>query len=209
MKFKKLMVAVAISTIALLAVGCSSDSGSGETATPPADQGAGTEVAGDTMMEGFAEQPILLTSAGQSADVEMIKVVLDREALSYTMDNMATADTLGENKTLVVAIGGSSKGLGAAGIDADQEIDRVTKLIDAAKENGMSVIALHTGGEARRGDLSDRFVEPVVSKADYTIVVKDGNKDNLFNTLAGKYSNGLYLIDGIADASAPLKAAFK
>ena len=123
----------------------------------PASSAAGSTATGSTatvegLKEAIAEQPALLTSVGQSADVEMVKVMMDKAELKYSIDNMSDGSDLGDAKTLVLAIGGSSKGLGAAGIDADQEIARVEKLINAADEAGLTILALHIGGEARRGD---------------------------------------------------------
>lgn len=161
------------------------------------------------LKEAFAEQPILLTSVGQSADVEMVKVMVEKDELSYTMKSLAKPEDLGDNKTLVLAIGGSSKGLGAAGIDADQEIARVKELIEAADTNGMSIIAVHIGGEARRGDLSDKFIAPCFEKADYAIVVKDGDKDGLMNGLAAKAEIPMDVVDSMGNVVTPLKAAFK
>ena len=60
--------------------------------------------------------------------------------------NITGADLPDDCKTLILAVGGSSKGLGAAGIDADQELARTDALISAAKEKGIIVLALHTGG---------------------------------------------------------------
>ena len=43
--------------------------------------------------------------------------------------NITGADLPDDCKTLILAVGGSSKGLGAAGIDADQELARTDALI--------------------------------------------------------------------------------
>lgn len=85
----------------------------------------------------------------------------------------------------MIVIGGSSKGLGAAGISADAELERTKALLAEAKKRGMKIIGLHVGGEARRGELSDRFINEVVPSCDYFIVVEEGNKDGLFTKLCG------------------------
>ena len=157
----------------------------------------------------MAEQPILLTSVGQSADVEMVKTLFKKINIDPTTDHLATADSIGNAKTLVLAIGGSSKGLGAAGIDADQELARVAKLVDAAKAKGLTIIAMHTGGQTRRGELSDKFIKPAFEKADYAIVVADGDKDGLMKGLAASESIPMNTIDKITDVPDVLKAAFK
>ena len=128
---------------------------------------ANTEVSGLT--EAIAEYPALVTSGGQSADYQMIATVMEKQGMEFTTNNLATSADLGDAKTLIVVVGGSSKGLGAAGIDADGELERLDELMTAAKDAGLSIIAMHTGGEARRGDLSDKFITPVFNMADYAI----------------------------------------
>lgn len=201
---KKNLVAFAL-VFALLAVMTACN---GSSAASPASA-AESVAAVEGLKEALAEQPILLTSVGQSADVEMVKVMVEKNGLTCTMKNLASSEDLGENKTLLLAIGGSSKGLGAAGIDADQEIARVKALIEAADAKGMSIIAVHIGGEARRGELSDKFIAPCFEKADYAIVVKDGDKDGLMNGLAAKAGIPMDVVASMGEVLAPLKAAFK
>lgn len=205
MKKKLLAVVLAMAAAASLAA-CG---GSGSTTAASSAAPAAQEIKIEALKEAFAEQPILLTSVGQSADVEMVKVMIEKNELTYTMKALATPDDLGDNKTLLLAIGGSSKGLGAAGIDANQEIERVKKLIAAADEKGMSIIAVHIGGEARRGELSDKFIAPSFEKADYAVVVKDGDKDQMMSKLASDAGIPMALVASMGEVVAPLKAAFK
>jgi hypothetical protein len=159
----------------------------------------------------IADKPAFLTSAGQSADVEMAKVLLDRAKLPYKADAQAKAGALKASgaKTLVVAIGGSSKGLGAAGVSADAELARIKSVIADARKLGMKVIGLHIGGEARRGELSDAFVREVVPLCDYVIVVAEGNKDGLFGKLCAAAKIPLDSVEKISKAVDPLAKAFK
>ena len=133
--------------------------------------------------------PILMTSAGQSADVQMFSTIAKKSGVESTARELVEADSLaaGEYQTLVVVVGGSSKGLGAAGIDADQELQRVNAVVEKLKDSCTIVVA-HIGGDARRGELSDRFINAVVPAADYLIVVESGNQDGLFTQLAEQHA---------------------
>lgn len=157
----------------------------------------------------IAAQPALLTSVGQSADVEMAKVLMTRMKLSFTKDSGIKAQALASSnaKTLVVVIGGSSKGLGAAGISADAELERTKALLSEAKKLGMKIIGLHIGGQARRGELSDRFINAAVSMCDYFIVVAEGNEDGLITKLCGT-KIPLDSVEKISQVGVPLAAAF-
>lgn len=156
----------------------------------------------------IAARPAFLTSVGQSADVEMVKVLMDRAGISYKADVKAQAAALAPSgaKSLVLAIGGSTKGLGAAGISAEAELARAKAVIAEAKKLGMKIIGLHVGGEARRGELSDKFVVAATPLCDYVIVVADGNKDGLFTKLCAKST--LDTVDKISKAGDPLARAF-
>lgn len=177
-------------------------------AAPDAPQGnVATEVAGLT--EAFAESPILVTSGGQSADYQMIGTVMGKVGMDYTTNNLATSADLGDAKTVIVVVGGSSKGLGAAGIDADGELDRLTELLDAADAAGLNIIVMHTGGSARRGDLSDKFITPVFGYADYAIVVAAGDEDGLMQGICTEKSIPMDLIGSISEVATVLPAAFK
>lgn len=202
---KKIISLLLACLMALSMVAC------GETETPAAPDapqgGAATEVTG--LSEAFAESPILVTSGGQSADYQMIATVMGKVGMDFTTNNLATSADLGDAKTLIVVVGGSSKGLGAAGIDADGELARLTELLDAADAAGLNIITMHTGGTARRGDLSDKFITPVFGYADYAIVVAAGDEDGLMQGICAEKSIPMDVIGSISEVATVLPAAFK
>ena len=158
----------------------------------------------------IAEKPALLTSIGQSADLEMVKVLLGRAKIQFTADPLVKSTGLpGAAKTLILSVGGSSKGLGAAGISSEDEIARTKALIKRARELGMKIIVIHVGGEARRGALSDAFIELCAPAGDLVIVVADGDKDGIFGKLAAPTQIPVVKVEKITAAGAPLAAAFK
>ncbi|MCX7028225.1 MAG: DUF6305 family protein [Spirochaetes bacterium] len=159
----------------------------------------------------IADKPVFLTSAGQSADIEMVKVLLDRSKIEYKADAMAKTGAIkaAGGKTLLIAIGGSSKGLGAAGVSQDVELARVKEIVAEAKKLGIKIIGVHVGGEARRGELSDGFIAAIVPLCDYVIVVAEGNKDGLFTKLCAQAKIPLDSVDKISKVGDPLLKAFR
>jgi hypothetical protein len=153
------------------------------------------------------EQPALITAVGQSADAQMTNVLFKRNNLRFTLSNMAKPDDLAGVKTLVLVIGGSSKGLGAAGINAEQEAKRTAALIDAAKAAGIRIMALHIGGESRRGDLTDRYIPLCTGPAEYAIIVESGDADKVFaKAMEGKFLDYAKNVGSVAPL---IKKAFK
>jgi|LFRM01.2.fsa_nt_gb hypothetical protein len=172
-----------------------------ETAAPVADAPATQEA------PSFVG-PYVLTSAGQSADFQMVKTMLKMNKVeNFTEDALLKPETMPEGVgTIIIVIGGSSKGLGAAGIDAEQELERIDSVVKYAAEKEIPILAMHIGGAARRGELSDKFIEPVVAVAQACIVVEEANlSDDLFGELGEKYEVPMTLIQKKSDGATALK----
>jgi hypothetical protein len=152
---------------------------------------------------------VAITSVGQSPDGVMVRVLTRKLGIETDYDALMKSDALGADlKVLIAVIGGSSKGLGAAGIDKEEEIARAVTLVEAAKGKNIKTLVMHVGGEGRRGELSDLFVRAVTPLGDRVVVVKSGNADNLFGTLKAP-SADLIEVENIQAAAVPLEATLK
>ena len=158
----------------------------------------------------FADKPAVLTSLGQSADLEMVRVLLTRAGIPFRADTVIQAGDLNSaDKTLILVIGGSAKGMGAAGISQEQEMNRTQALVRRAKELNMSIIALHIGGSARRGPFSDELIRFAIPLADHVIAVSEGNGDGIFTNLTNQARVPLNIVDRISAVGTPLAATFR
>lgn len=130
------------------------------------------------------QHPILVTSAGQSADDMILKVMLERQfGVEVARESLATPEHLEGKNTLALVVGVSNKGLGSAGINLDQEIDRIKSLLEAAIENDLYVLLVHIGGPSRRGAGSDQVAGIVGAFANKIIVTEESNQDAFFDNL--------------------------
>ncbi|MDR0841254.1 MAG: DUF6305 family protein [Christensenellaceae bacterium] len=204
---------VCIAMVAALSA-CGSQTPAAEVAPPAvpgeaqaAGEAAAEEAAPAAVFDKVGEEPFYLTSVGQSADVSMVAKLLDNAGVTYSLEPTAQATDIAPAKTIIVAAGASSKGLGAAGISTEDEIKRGEEVLKAAKENGATIIALHIGGNARRGELSDNFTDLVFDYADYIIMTKNGDEDGKYVKFAADNGIPITFVDGITDCVAPLKAA--
>jgi hypothetical protein len=154
------------------------------------------------------DQPVLITSAGQSAEVQMASVLAKRAELDFTLSKMATAQELEGIRSVCLVIGVSLKGLGAAGLDMAQEKERITSLLEAAKEKNIPVLCLHLGGEQRRGQQSDSMIKEFLPYARMAMIVKSGNQDGLFNSICDPKGILLVEVEKTVDILGPLKEAF-
>jgi hypothetical protein len=160
--------------------------------------------------------PVLTTSAGQSTDVTTLNIVLDEAAITYDYCDVPTPEMLADGvglggresgpgfhveittdlekypagtpyKAVIFAIGASLKGMGASGLTLDAEEARLKKLIALCKQKKIFVMAVHIGGESKRGPAgsdNERMIDAVAPLADYIVVTKDSNKDGRFTKLA-------------------------
>lgn len=140
-----------------------------------------------------AEVPILLTSCGQSPGVGMISVILRKVGVAYDLNPLAAAADLKAKpyKTLIIVMGASLKGMGAAGIAIEDELKRASVLIEEARKLKIKIIGAHVEGMKRRaqgaeaGDTTDeQTIDAVAVKSDILLVWKDGNEDGRFTAIA-------------------------
>lgn len=150
---------------------------------------------------------IALTSVGQSPDAMMVRVVL-RNVLKLNPDFNAlmTAQDIGDAKIIVAVVGGSSKGLGAAGINQDDEVARAKALLQGAKDKGVKILIMHVGGAGRRGTLSDLFITEASPYGDAFIVVDGGNDDGIFTRIADSLNASIKTAPNVKSTGEPLKA---
>lgn len=148
---------------------------------------------------------VALTAVGQSPDAMMVRVVLKSLKVPADYDALLQPEGLEGQKILVAVVGGSSKGLGAAGIDKDQEAARAQTLYAKAAELGMKVLVMHVGGEGRRGTLSDLFISGSVPAADAVILVDGANSDGLFDKLTEPKKTPILTAPNVKSTAEPLR----
>lgn len=154
------------------------------------------------------DQPVLISSAGQSADVKLVQMLAQRQKLDARTVPMATSADLEGIKTLIIVPGFSSKGLGAAGVSQQQEMDRVKALVNAANTINIPIIMVHVGGNARRQGQSDAFNKFIAENSKYMIVVRQGDEDGFFSDISKAKGLPLMLVDKISDTATPIGNLF-
>jgi len=155
------------------------------------------------------DQPLLITSVGQSPDVQLAVVLAKRAGLEHALVKMATDKDLGGAKTIALVLGASLKGLGAAGVDTAKEKARVKALLAEAARRKVPVLGLHLGGDQRRGELTDEFVAEFLPAAKMAVIVKSANKDGLFTKVCRAGNIPLIEVEKTADAAEVLRTVFR
>ncbi|MFO7573765.1 MAG: DUF6305 family protein [Bacteroidales bacterium] len=153
-----------------------------------------------------AEQPVMLTSCGQSPGPVRLRIFMQRLKLDFEYKEMATAQDLisAKNagkpfKSVIIVTGASLKGMGAAGVSVDDELERTAELIAEARKQGMTVIGSHIEGMARRsagasaGDNSDELsIDAVCPNSDMMIIKNEGDEDGRFTAISRSKNIPMY-----------------
>jgi len=156
------------------------------------------------------EQPVIVTSAGQSPGALQLTVVAKMAKIEHTFEKLLDADQFEAEtyKTLIIVVGASGKGLGAAGIEIDAEFQRVVLLAQKAKEHGTKIILGNLEGESRRGTSSDEILLALAPYADALFAKVDANQDNLFTKISEERSIPLKLFEKTVDLVVVLNEFF-
>jgi len=169
-----------------------------------------------------AKPPVLLTSCGQSPGPAIIKVVLQKIGIPFELMPLATAADLQKKKeagqpfgSVIIVMGASLKGMGAAGISIDDEIKRIKALIQEAKKQGLTIIGAHVEGMKRRaqgasaGDTTDeQSIEAVAPEANILLINKEGNADGRFTQIARSKHIPLVEVEKNLDLTTELSKIF-
>jgi len=169
-----------------------------------------------------AELPVLVTSCGQSPGPVYLRVFLNRLGYDFEFNTLATVQDMAARrqagtpfKSLIIVTGASRKGMGAAGVSIEQELDRAAELIAEARRQGMAVIGAHIEGMERRaqgaapGDNTDEVsIDAVMPNADILLVLKEGDEDGRFTAISTDVGIPMILFDKLTDLSDVLQRVF-
>ena len=174
------------------------------------------------------ELPVLITSCGQSPGPAMLKVIFMRAKLvhdpvAYEISELATAEDIKASKesgtpfkTIIIVMGASLKGMGAAGISIEDELSRTEALIAEAKNQGITVIGSHIEGMKRRaqgasvGDTSDeQSIDAVAPFSDILLIHQEGNSDNRFSIISEEKNIPLIEVEKNLDLISEIQKLFQ
>ncbi len=155
-----------------------------------------------------AKGPVLVTSIGQNLAAYQVQLMLARTDVAFDYDPLGGVDLLEGKGTVLMAVGASVKGFGAAGITIEDELGRARTLAETARENDQLVIIVHATGKEGRDSLSNRLIEGVAPLADLLLGRQDGNDDGLFSDIAAEHEIPLVTFGNVVNLVATFKELF-
>ena len=164
------------------------------------------DVYGDELMT--FDCPFLLTSAGQGPGSKQLRLLINMSK-EFTLgsdfyledETPARIEEInsGNYEVLIAVIGTTDKGLGASGVTFEEEYEYVQESIDAAKAQGMKIIAVHIEQDKRAPEIptngNERLIDLVCPQADWMIVCRTSNPDGRFDKIKEDYGVPLTVVN--------------
>ncbi len=157
-------------------------------------------------------EPAVVTTCGQSPGALMVKVMCDEVKVQCVQADLLKPEQLagGNFKTLIVTMGTSLKGMGAAGVNVDSELKRTRAVLAEARRLKLTIVGIQLEGPSRRTDQTDEAsIRTVAPESDLLIIRSDVNGDGYFTRVAAEKKIPLILIKEALDVKALLPVLFK
>ena len=178
------------------------------TPTPtPTPGGVDSTISDESLKNILGTGKLYVTCIGQANDYKQVANLLTAanglgmDASTITVNNLLTADKVEDGSTVIIAVGNSGKGLGAAGVDVASETQRANDF--AAKKDKINLIVTHTGGRNRRGESSDPVIHTMFAAAKVAMYTTGGNTDGKLAVFAAGVPH--YEYSGLAKMIASFK----
>jgi hypothetical protein len=145
-------------------------------------------------------EPVLITPLGQNPDGLMIKVVLSKIGIKNDYLELASSEDLNNKDyhSVVMTVGVSYKGLGAMGLNYDDEISRTRKLVGEALKKDCPIICVYLWGSLGREKRMDQIIKLIAPYSACMIIKETGGKDKYFAEIAHNHQIPLIIVDNLA-----------
>jgi hypothetical protein len=157
----------------------------------------------------FPKEPVLITSLGQNPDGLMVRVVLGKIGIENDYLELASdADLSRHYLSVVMTVGVSYKGMGAAGLNYNDEINRTRKLVSEAVKKDCPIILVYLGENPWREKRTAKLIELVAPHSSYIIIKENNGKDKYFTEIAQEYKITLITFDNLTQLENIFKNIF-
>lgn len=157
----------------------------------------------------IAEETVLITSAGQSADTYIVKDLANDLLIHNYFMPLATHNDLSKTNSVIIVFGYSDVSASYQNLTVAAELDRLKMLILGAKKEQKPIVGIFIGDKQRRDFKTDQLLTALVSDLDYLIATESGNFDGFLYNLAEEHRVPISVIDEVYNLSEPLVSVFR
>jgi len=157
----------------------------------------------------IAKTPVVITSAGQSTDTYIIHDITNQLMIRSFFMPQAEDTDLEDVETVVFTVGYSSLGAKYRDISYEEEIKRVKRLLEKAKEDKLTVLVVVLGGDHADSNKTETLLRLVGAQADYLIGLRESSNEIILTELAEDGNIPLTLVNSVNDISGSFASAFR
>jgi len=157
----------------------------------------------------IAKTPVVITSAGQSTDTYIIRDISNQQMIRSFFMPQARAADLKDIDAIVFVVGYSSLGTKLQNISYEEEKNRIEKLLEKSKNNGLMVLTIAIGGEHPHDNKTEELLRLIGTQTDYFIGLRGSSNSSILTELAKERNIPLTLVGGVKDISEPFASAFR
>lgn len=157
----------------------------------------------------IAKEPLLITSAGQSTDIYVVKDIANKLMLDNYFIPLATNQQIEGMESVVMVVGYSEVGIRLNELDFKKEKNRVGELLNEIADKDISLITIYLRGKQMLTKENRELLSLTSQYSDYLIVVEENGTYENFSDLAQMNDILITIVDDIIEVSEPFVSAFR
>ncbi|MFD2761433.1 DUF6305 family protein [Lentibacillus juripiscarius] len=157
----------------------------------------------------IAEEKILITSAGQAAENIILLSVAEKLNLEADYRPRALGTDLYDYNSVVIMLGSSANGLSHTGRSFQEELSRVSSLIQEADAADLPVILINVSAPLRHHVQTRELFEQIAPSTDYFIGLRSIRNAEFYIQTLRNHSVPVTLITRLDDIHTPFNAIFR
>lgn len=155
------------------------------------------------------EGPILITSAGQAVDGQIVSLMAKRLHLEADYRPRALATDLYAYNTIIFTVGYSPTGVHETFRTLEDETIRLKRMVIYALEQDIPIIILHLGGSTREDVYTYELFKELAPYSEYFIGLRSMNPEGDFIKLIKQEHVPITLVKNLNQMLTPLNSAFR
>ena len=157
----------------------------------------------------IGNEPLMITSAGQSTDIYVVKDIANKLMIDNYFMPLARPEQINDVKSVVIVIGYSEVGIRLNDMNFEEEINRVAALVKDVKDKNISLVTIYLRGSGMLSSENKELLNLVIDYTDYLIVTEENGDNTYFDQLAARAGIPITIVDDVNEVSEPFVSVFR
>lgn len=157
----------------------------------------------------LGQETVLITSAGQSSDTNVIKDMANEMMIHNYFMPKATGADLEKTNAVIIVFGFSPVNAKQQEFSVEDELKRVQNLIQMTKDQNKPIIGVFIGEKARRIDQTNLLLQELMPQMDYIITTIQSDYDNFLYDISMTSDIPITITESVYTISESLVSIFR